>query len=410
MLPPVLARWLPAGILVALVALVFIELQTSHASARHLRSGKSVLHQRHGRNNHQQPLQMITVTRTAAVATATVTELITKTKPTYIPGQADPHREYSKAVIVASIKKENTSWVAEQVPDLERFIYVNDDPEAPYTVPKNKFNEVMSYLTFVIDHYDTLPDILIFVHAHDHTHHNPPLMRDTAMLIKNLNPQRVMREGYMNLNCGNWEAGQCTAQMRPAEGLPFGHHKDAWQALFPEYPIPAVLAQFCCAQFAVSRDRVQQIPLATFRRWRQLLIDSDFPDLGFFFEYLWQFIFKGEHVYCPASHQCFCDGFGICFGGEKQYRAFNRLESGKLRLVEEADFILLTERGGKTAKKDGLSILPEHDHKRLDSIRKSIEDFDIEIERLTKDAFARGRNPKLRAQELGKQWESGEFL
>ena len=39
-----------------------------------------------------------------------------------------------------------------------------------------------------------------------------------------------------------------------------------------------------------------------------------------------------------------------------------------------------------------------------------LEDFDIEIERLTKDAFARGRNPKLRAQELGKQWESGEFL
>ncbi|EME38749.1 hypothetical protein DOTSEDRAFT_108592, partial [Dothistroma septosporum NZE10] len=323
-------------------------------------------------------------------------------KPHYISGKPDPHKTYRKALIVSSIKKENTSWVGEKLPSVDAYIYVNDDPNAILTVPKNKFNEVMAYLTFIIDHYDRLPDIMIFIHAHARTHHNPAMMPFTADLVENLNPQRVIREGYVNLNCGYWESGKCTAQMRPAEGRPFGHHIEAWNGLFPEYPLPQILAQFCCAQFAVSRERVLQIPLETFKRWRSWLLETKLSGMGFFFEYLWQFIFKGEHVYCPSSWECYCDGFGLCFGGEKGFAQYFRLRDGKERLIQEVDAINLKDKEGKEASKDGTWKLPEADMKRRDNFKTAVRDMDIEIQRQLTIAKKRGKDPKLRAEELGR--------
>jgi hypothetical protein len=50
-------------------------------------------------------------------------------------------------MIVASMKNDDTTWLAEYFPDWSRSIYVVDDKKAPLTVAKNKGRESMVYLT-----------------------------------------------------------------------------------------------------------------------------------------------------------------------------------------------------------------------------------------------------------------------
>jgi len=53
------------------------------------------------------------------------------------------------AIVVASQKSENATWLEEYFPEWEKNIYRVDDKNAPLTVPKNKGRESMVYLTYV---------------------------------------------------------------------------------------------------------------------------------------------------------------------------------------------------------------------------------------------------------------------
>lgn len=57
------------------------------------------------------------------------------------------HQEVDKAIVVASMKHENTSWWHEELPEWHKYIYVVDDPTAELTVPRNKGRESMVYLS-----------------------------------------------------------------------------------------------------------------------------------------------------------------------------------------------------------------------------------------------------------------------
>ena len=58
-------------------------------------------------------------------------------------------------MVVASMKKENTTWLQEYLLDWHKSIYVVDDPTAELTVPKNKGREAMVVLTYV--HLKSIP-------------------------------------------------------------------------------------------------------------------------------------------------------------------------------------------------------------------------------------------------------------
>jgi len=74
--------------------------------------------------------------------------------------------------VVSSTKETNTSWVAEFFPSVPAHVYIADDPTAPYTVRKNIGHESSVYLTYIIDHYDKLPDIVVFLHGKRYQWHN----------------------------------------------------------------------------------------------------------------------------------------------------------------------------------------------------------------------------------------------
>lgn len=65
-----------------------------------------------------------------------------------------------KAIVVASTGKEHTEWIRENFPDWEINIYVVDDQSANLTVFKNQGKEASVFLTYLINHYFHLPDIM----------------------------------------------------------------------------------------------------------------------------------------------------------------------------------------------------------------------------------------------------------
>lgn len=103
---------------------------------------------------------------------------------------------------MARMKSEDVSWIDEANLGLEQYIYVVDDPEPLLRPPENKGHEAMVYLTYIIDYYDSLPDISLFMHALRNAYHNDLLFdTDAVGMIRHLSNDRVMREGYVNLRC-----------------------------------------------------------------------------------------------------------------------------------------------------------------------------------------------------------------
>ncbi|KAK5003739.1 hypothetical protein LTR28_009798, partial [Elasticomyces elasticus] len=124
----------------------------------------------------------------------------------FLPGTTKPAGEKYTRTIVLARSQENTTWLESELSDLfaleewKHAVYVVDDPRAPFHPPKNKGHEVMVYLSYIIDHYEKLPDLSIFMHAHRFAWHNNELLNtDAAETLRRLSPERVIREGYMNL-------------------------------------------------------------------------------------------------------------------------------------------------------------------------------------------------------------------
>ena len=66
------------------------------------------------------------------------------------PGSSSHHDAeplVQRDMVVASMKKDNTSWLFEYFPDWHKSVYVVDDESAELTVKYNKGRESMVYLT-----------------------------------------------------------------------------------------------------------------------------------------------------------------------------------------------------------------------------------------------------------------------
>ena len=324
-------------------------------------------------------------------------------RPKYQPGTPKPAgQNYSSTVVIASTSKENTMWLAELAnePDLSTAVYVVDEPHASFTVPKNKGHEVMVYLTYIIDHYDKLGDITIFMHAHRVTWHNNDLMfSDAVEMIRRLSSPKVTRDGYMNMRC-HLDPG-CPDHIHPSvaddndgnipEAVVIGR---AWLELFPnaEAP-PTVLSQPCCAQFALSRERIQNLPLEQYIFFRRWLLDTDLDDRlsGRVWEYVWQYIFAGVEEFCPTESICYCDGYGICFGGEDKYQ----------------EWFAMRRKSRELADLKGSLGDDEKVTEQKASIQVRLTELDLKMSTMKKDAFLRGEDPKNRALEAGREWKDG---
>jgi hypothetical protein len=112
---------------------------------------------------------------------------------------------YTKMIVIPRTKDEDVEWVYENFGGnkyIHSSIYSVDNISAELHPPKNKGHEVMIYLSYIIENYDDLADVNIFMHSHRYTWHNDDLMdQDAVQMISRLSAARVQREGYMNMRC-----------------------------------------------------------------------------------------------------------------------------------------------------------------------------------------------------------------
>lgn len=339
-----------------------------------------------------------------------------------------PGSNYTKGLVLPRLKREDTGWVEEELVDLmdeellRSYIYVVDDPTAALRPPKNKGHEVSVYLSYIIDYYEHLPDVSIFMHAHRYAWHNNELLNtDAAAMVRALSPERVTREGYMNLRC-HWDPG-CPAWLHPGSTMENRDKQeevilaDSWSQLFPLDPIPTVLAQPCCAQFAVSRERIQETNKMRYIYMRDWVMRTDLNDYlsGRVFEYIWQFIFSKTAIHCPSMSACYCDGYGICFESPEKFDEWFKLKYEKNQVNEELRMWRVKANKIETLhgnaedgriKEEAKLEVPEVGMDR--ELENWVAKLENEMEKRRQKAIERGRDPEQRAKGSGRGWKKGD--
>lgn len=127
---------------------------------------------------------------------------------------------------------------------------------------------------------------------------------------------------------------------------------------------------------------------------------------------MWQFVFTGKNVVCPKEHVCLCDGFGVCFGGEKElkewyakdeeWKALERLLKTNLKEAEEIK--ALTEEG-KQQEAEHLEI---PDPGREGELKKQIKTLQGWCKKRKEEAKVHGDLASNRAKEAGREWKDGD--
>ncbi|KIW34143.1 uncharacterized protein PV07_00939 [Cladophialophora immunda] len=277
-----------------------------------------------------------------------VTEHSAQAKAQYVGEEpvSAPDADTAPTVVFVCTSRDDTSWIERDfsffLPRSRRIVYVADDTSAPFHPPLNHGNEAMSYLTFLIDHYEALPPVAVFLHCHRTTYHNNVRFdNQTAPQVQRMNYSHVHKHGYVNLLCdeNGWPSSSCDvahgasfplSRFRESEAdfrrLVPSRVKRSFIAqmnyilnnVLPDQKLPAVIGAPRGAQFALAREAARRVPLETLHWLRQWVIDSaghlDGHFVGQVLENLWHVIFLGaaNGVLCPSEDICYCDLYGLC--------------------------------------------------------------------------------------------------
>lgn len=266
-----------------------------------------------------------------------------------------PHFNRTSILVTCTRSEHDVAWLHEDLPDMPKILYDLERRDAPYHVPEDKGNEAMAYLTYIIDHYDTLPDVVLFFRGERITNDNNLLLdNNSAETIRRLSLDRVSRVGFMNARCQldpgcpNWiHFGRSEADRKndkKPEEPAFSVH--LWRQLFPidgsedkndhRLFVPRTLSAPTGSQFAVTKEKIlarSRSDYIFFRKWIiETPIESDL--VGQIFSFLWQYIFTGYTDVCPAESSCHCDGYGVCFGGQAKLDRWMDMHAHRARLVD----------------------------------------------------------------------------
>ncbi|KAI4717926.1 hypothetical protein E4T48_05869 [Aureobasidium sp. EXF-10727] len=271
----------------------------------------------------------------------------------------------SKPVLVVShvAADGDVAWLQHLSSKYHLCIYEVDAPADPTVdqlrVPANRGHESITYLTFLIDNYNHIPQAgAVFVHGSRFQWHNDDPLYDNAASLAALNiPSALAVTGYHNLRC-DWTAGTCPkdsppqgsletsfnsilqpwsmrsasdAAMPQAFAVLFGgddylnHGKKKGLKLGRNHPVRAQ----CCAQFVVSRESIHRHSREEYVALRQWLLDGvatprnydaaphDDKIAGRVLSYLWHVLFIPHQdgpvdldalnaQACPSASDCYC--------------------------------------------------------------------------------------------------------
>lgn len=181
-------------------------------------------------------------------------------------------------------------------------------PEENYRIPHTAVGrEAAAYLSYIVDFYDTLPAYSIFIHASENQRHNDLFGPKTSEILPNLRLESVDHFGYLNLRCDTTVG--CPTDVHPLNPTQTDIDAKDIRAYFGEVymelfqvelqDVPEHLGNVCCAQFAVSRERILQRPKSDYERmlrWADQTKLTDNFGVGWVFEKLWHVVFGMDAI------------------------------------------------------------------------------------------------------------------
>jgi hypothetical protein len=158
--------------------------------------------------------------------------------------------------------------------------------------------------SYIIDHYDDLPDNVLFIHPNRYQWHNDDPDYDGLPMLRHFQLSYLEKEGYVNIRCA-WSLG-CPNEIKPfaEEGEhreavhAGGDYKNAFQHLFPNTEVPRSVGVSCCAQFAATREKIRERKKSDYVRYRDWIIDTSLGDniSGRVMEYSWHSKFSSSSL------------------------------------------------------------------------------------------------------------------
>ncbi|KAJ5214962.1 hypothetical protein N7468_010641, partial [Penicillium chermesinum] len=225
-------------------------------------------------------------------------------------------------LVLSKTRADDLRWLRDYIqehPQNTPFVYTtDDDPETELLIPQSfRGREVASYLSYVIDYYDSLPPYSIFIHSNQDQWHNDLFGVRTDSVLPALRLQAVDAKGYLNLRCSLFPG--CPTHVHPHAPTQIDIDNHDVRSYFTQVyvdilggsleDVPQEIGGVCCAQFALSRARIRQRPKSDYVRMLRWVNETSVPlmdshGVGWVFETLWHVVF-GEEA-------CRCDNFGWC--------------------------------------------------------------------------------------------------
>jgi hypothetical protein len=184
----------------------------------------------------------------------------------------------------------------------------NENEVSKYNIPINKGNEASAYFKYIIDHYDSLPLYVFFIHAHESDWHH------TSSMANKINDM-VLEGHYKNLNDTEYKIvvmykygitifnGSKKIVEHEYNDDAFIKMEEWYNENIKDYLGPLkynsiINVDLCCAQFLVSREAIRKLPLEFYKKQYNWLMNTDINNYysGRFYEWTWGFIFKNNMV------------------------------------------------------------------------------------------------------------------
>lgn len=209
--------------------------------------------------------------------------------------------------VVIAKYDEDVTWLRQLPSNLDVLVYQSNDSTAPHFI-ENVGNEASKYLSYIVDHYDALPDTVVFMQAgrmdwHDPVEKDLTMQRwdwDTAasrggiaflptaapcLIEDSATPPSATVDAELDGKLSE-ERSKRRRLVPMEEGCPdvVEHSppqmetvRSVWPEIFESElgSLPAHWFTHCCAQFQVTRDAIQQHPLEFYRRVLRWTMDHD---------------------------------------------------------------------------------------------------------------------------------------
>jgi len=238
------------------------------------------------------------------------------------PKEASEGQLAERLIIKVELEDEDTSWISKLEPTWQNELIAIEAMYAhahPKTHRPDKGRIANAYLIWLIEHYNNLPETLVFLPPADAFDKET---LDLTTAISNLQIPFVQSSGFANLHCPTSKSRTTcndkaldtknpTTELRTLEAKISQMWKDCFGA---QAAVPERLASALGFEFVVSREQVKKRSVDEYLKlWTWLnktIMDDD--SSGTVFEYLWPVVFGKEAVFCPEEKRCECDLYGKC--------------------------------------------------------------------------------------------------